>query len=369
MSNIELYLDQIIQGDCTEVLATLPEKSVDLIFADPPYNLQLKNELRRPDRTKVDAVSDNWDQFDGFDEYDRFTQEWLIGCQRILKDSGTIWVIGTYHNIFRVGKILQDLGFWILNDITWIKTNPMPNFRGVRFANAQETLIWCQKERGMPYTFNYQAMKALNGNLQMRSDWYLPICTGKERIHINGEKAHPTQKPEALLYRVILSSSDPGDVILDPFFGTGTTGAVAKKLHRHWIGIEFEPTYVQIARDRINNIQGSLYSEEVYYFPQKRNLPRIPFGSLVERGLLVPGDSIYFEKQEKYKATVLANGLIKHNGMIGSIHQVGKALSGTPCNGWERWYFVDKSSQEYMVLDVLRQKVRDEQSGMLNNQE
>lgn len=369
MNNIKLQLDRVIQGDCTEVLETFPEKSVDLIFADPPYNLQLRNELMRPDRSKVDAVSDEWDHFDDYGDYDQFTREWLSRCQRTLKDSGTIWVIGTYHNIFRVGKILQDLGFWILNDITWIKTNPMPNFRGVRFANAQETLIWCQKERGLPYTFNYHAMKALNGSLQMRSDWYFPICTGKERIRHNGEKAHSTQKPEALLYRIILSSSNPGDIILDPFFGTGTTGAVAKKLHRHWIGIEFEPTYVKIARDRIDKIQASQYLEEVYYFPQKRNQPRIPFGALVERGLLMPGDNLYFDKDPKFMATVLANGLIEHDGMIASIHQVGKAISGLPCNGWERWYILDESSQEYSVLDLLRQIVRQEQSGIQNNQE
>jgi modification methylase len=340
----------------------MPEKSVDLIFSDPPYNLQLRNELWRPDRTKVDAVNDAWDQFNGFDHYDKFTSNWLLACRRVLKDSGTIWVIGSYHNIYRVGKILQDIGYWILNDITWIKTNPMPNFRGVRFANAQETLIWAQKIRGAPYTFNYQAMKALNGSLQMRSDWYIPICTGKERIRIDGEKAHPTQKPEALLYRVILSSSNPGDIILDPFFGTGTTGAVAKKLHRHWIGIENDPDYVRIAKNRIDEIDPQSFSQDIYFFPQKRHQPRVPFGSLLERGMLEPGQKLYLDKSQSRVATVLANGLIKIDEMTGTIHQVAKAILGTPCNGWEQWYFKDEQSDEFKVLDELRQIVVDEGS-------
>jgi DNA modification methylase len=228
----ELPLNQILHGDCIEILVSLPEKSVDLIFADPPYNLQLQNDLWRPNMTKVDAVDDAWDQFKSFAEYDKFTRDWLTACHRILKDTGTIWVIGSYHNIYRVGAILQDLGYWILNDIVWVKTNPMPNFRGVRFTNAHETLLWVQKNQGDIYTFNYHAMKALNDDLQMRSDWVIPICSGKERIRLNGDKAHSTQKPEALLYRIILSSSNPGDVVLDSFFGSGTTGAVAKKLNR-----------------------------------------------------------------------------------------------------------------------------------------
>ena len=249
-----LPLNQVIQGDCLEVLRELPEKSVDLIFADPPYNLQLKGELRRPNLTRVEGVLDDWDRFDGFAAYDEFTTAWLSACRRVLKDHGTLWVIGTYHNIYRVGAILQDLGYWILNDVIWIKANPMPNFRGVRFTNAQETLIWAQKKQGSPYTFNYQEMKALNGDLQMRSDWILPLCTGKERMKVNGHKAHATQKPEALLRRVIASSSKPGDLVLDPFFGTGTTGAVAKKLDRNWIGIERDAQYVMLARQRIEAI-------------------------------------------------------------------------------------------------------------------
>lgn len=360
MNHYEVNLNNILIGDCIQVLPRLPKKSVDLIFADPPYNLQLSNELFRPDSSKVNAVDDEWDQFDGFEDYDKFTLEWLRACQRVLKDTGTIWVIGTYHNIFRVGKILQDLGYWILNDITWIKTNPMPNFHGVRFTNAQETLIWCQKMQGMPYTFNYHAMKAINDNLQMRSDWYLPICSGKERIRINGKKAHPTQKPESLLYRIILSSTNPGDIILDPFFGTGTTGAVAKKLHRKWIGIECDPTYAKIARNRIKNITASDYLEDIYDFPQKRSQPRVPFGVLVERGLLAPGETLYFDRSEKITATVLANGLIKHEDVVGSIHQVGKAVLGTACNGWEHWYFLDNQSNKYKVIDILRQSIRDE---------
>ena len=250
-----LLLNQVIQGDCLDVLPRLPERSVDLIFADPPYNLQLRGELRRPNLTRVDGVSDDWDHFDGFAAYDEFTKAWLSECRRVLKDHATLWVIGTYHNIYRVGAILQNLGFWILNDVIWIKANPMPNFRGVRFTNAQETLIWAQKEQGASYTFNYQEMKALNGDLQMRSDWTIPICTGKERIKVNGHKAHATQKPEALLQGVIASSSKPGDLVLDPFFGTGTTGAVAKKLGRNWIGIERDDQYVMLARQRIASIQ------------------------------------------------------------------------------------------------------------------
>ena len=252
MSESKLPLDQILPGDCVETLDSLPEKSIDLIFADPPYNLQLSQDLWRPNLTKVDAVDEAWDQFSSFQEYDLFTRRWLSACRRVLKDTGTIWVIGSYHNIYRVGGMLQDLDFWILNDVVWVKTNPMPNFRGVRFTNAHETLIWAQKDKQARYTFNYQDMKALNDGLQMRSDWLLPLCTGTERVKFNGQKVHPTQKPESLLYRVILSSSNPGDIVLDPFFGTGTTGAVAKKLHRHWIGIERDEEYVRVAAERIN---------------------------------------------------------------------------------------------------------------------
>jgi DNA modification methylase len=351
----ELVLDQIINGDCVEVLNSLPEKSVDLIFADPPYNLQLQNELWRPNMTKVDAVDDDWDKFGGFSDYDQFTREWLNACRHVLKDTGTIWVIGSYHNIYRVGTVLMDLGYWILNDVVWVKTNPMPNFRGVRFTNAHETLLWAQKNKGAKYTFNHHAMKSLNDDLQMRSDWELPLCTGKERVKLNGSKAHSTQKPEAILYRVILSSSNPGDVVLDPFFGSGTTGAVAKKLNRHWIGIERDPTYIKVAQERIDSIPMELFSEELYTFSSKRVRPRVSFGSLVENGYLRIGQTLYFGKTDK-TAKILANGSIKHDGITGSIHQVGSEIQKAPCNGWEHWYFVDEKTGKKLVLDTLREK-------------
>jgi len=358
LSTKQLPLDQIVRGNCLDVLDTLPEKSVDLIFADPPYNLQLQQELWRPNRTKVDAVDDDWDQFDSLAEYDDFTRNWLQACRRVLKDTGTIWVIGSYHNIYRVGTILMDLGYWLLNDVVWIKTNPMPNFRGVRFTNAHETLLWAQKQKGARYTFNYHPMKALNDDVQMRSDWEIAICTGKERLKVNGAKAHTTQKPEALLYRVIQASSNPGDVVLDPFFGTGTTGAVAKKLHRHWVGIEQDADYVALARHRLDTVEPETYAEEIYTFPGKRDLPRVPFGRLLERGLLRPGQKLYFGRNGRLAATVLANGHIKYKNFIGSIHQVGRDISQSPCNGWEQWYYVDPQTGRRMVLDKLRELVR-----------
>lgn len=352
---LSVPLDQIIQGDCIQALNALPEKSVDLIFADPPYNLQLSQELWRPNMTKVDAVDDDWDKFSNFAEYDQFTRDWLTACRRVLKDTGAIWVIGSYHNIFRIGNNLQDLDYWILNSVIWEKTNPMPNFRGVRFTNSHEILIWAQKNKGAKYTFNHHAMKALNDELQMRSDWQIPLCTGRERIKVNGEKAHTTQKPEALLYRVILSSSNPGDVVLDPFFGTGTTGAVAKKLKRHWIGIERDKGYVKVAQARIDAIQADMRSDEFYVFPSKRGRPRIPFGALLENGLLKPGQKLYFGKTGETTARVLANGNIKHNGTTGSIHQVGKEIQNAPCNGWEHWYYIDENTGERVVIDELRE--------------
>lgn len=356
MNDKELALDHIIQGDCIEVLNSLPEKSIDLIFADPPYNLQLQNELWRPNMTRVDAVDDEWDKFGGLAEYDRFTSDWLKACRRVLKDNGTLWVIGSYHNIYRVGTILMDLGYWILNDIVWVKTNPMPNFRGVRFTNAHETLIWVQKVKGSRYTFNHHAMKSLNDDLQMRSDWEIPLCTGKERVKINGSKAHSTQKPEAILYRVILSSSNPGDIVLDPFFGSGTTGAVAKKLHRHWIGIERDSIYIQVAQERINSIQDELFVEGVFVFKTKRDHPRVPFGTLLEIGLIKPGQLLFFGKSGDIFATVLANGSIQHNGITGSIHQVGSEIQNAPCNGWEHWYYIDENTGERIVINKLREK-------------
>lgn len=352
-----LPLDQILQGDCVEVLATLPEKSVDLIFADPPYNLQLQQELWRPNMTKVNAVDDEWDQFESFAEYDRFTRSWLAECRRVLKDTGTLWVIGSYHNIYRVGAILMDLGYWILNDLAWIKTNPMPNFRGVRFTNAHETLIWAQKIRGARYTFNYQTMKALNGGLQMRSDWELPICSGKERIKVDGKKAHATQKPEALLERVILASSNPGDVILDPFFGSGTTGAVAKHFVRHWIGIERESNYIDIAQARIDSVE-ALSNEQLQTEPSRRTRPRVAFETLVKSGVLTSGQPLYFGKSGDTVATITSDGQLDYKGTIGSIHAIGRLIHNSPCNGWEHWCYLDAQTGERWPIDTLREKIR-----------
>lgn len=354
----EFPLNQIIQGECIEVLKTFPENSIDLIFADPPYNMQLRGDLWRPNMTLVDGVHDDWDKFESFDRYDEFTRAWLSACRRALKDTGTIWVIGSYHNIFRVGSIMQDLGYWILNDVVWVKTNPMPNFRGVRFTNAQETLIWAQKQSGARYTFNHHAMKALNGDLQMRSDWHIPTCTGKERLRIDGKKAHTTQKPEALLYRVILSSSNPGDVILDPFFGTGTTGAVAKTLYRDWIGIELDERYVKVAQERIDAIEPDKYEKEVFEFENRRHLSRVPFGSLLEHNLLRPGQILYYGQDGEITAVILANGHIQYKNISGSIHQIGKKINRAPCNGWQLWYFLDENTGEKVVIDKLRQILR-----------
>ena len=355
---LSLPLDTILQGDCLEILPRLPAGTVDLVFADPPYNLQLNQELWRPNQTRVDGVDEEWDQFDSYSDYDQFTRAWLAACQRVLKPSGTLWVIGTYHNIFRVGAILQDLGFWILNTITWIKHNPMPNFRGVRFTNAHETLIWAQGVRGAPYTFNHHAMKSSNGDLQMRSDWYLPICSGKERLRENGETLHPTQKPEALLYRVIQSSSNPGDVVLDPFFGTGTTGVVARRLRRHWVGIERQPRYVALARNRIDAEPLPQPDEELYTTPEPRRQPRIPFGMLLETGLLKPGDALHFGKSAQITARVLADGALMYNSQRGSIHQIARQIRGAPCNGWVEWFYLDKESGDLYQIDRLRQRVR-----------
>ncbi|HEX5809687.1 MAG TPA: site-specific DNA-methyltransferase [Anaerolineales bacterium] len=349
-----LPLNQILHGNCIEILKTLPENSVDLVFADPPYNLQLQNDLFRPNRTKVDAVNDGWDKFEGFADYDAFTREWLSASQRVLKETGTIWVIGTYHNIYRVGAILQDLDFWILNDIVFIKHNPMPNFRGVRFTNAHETLIWAQKKKGARYTFNYQSMKALNDDLQMRSDWYLPIATGNQRLKVNGKKAHSTQKPEGLLYRVLVASSNPGNVVLDPFFGTGTTGAVAKKLGRNWIGIEQDRKYVRLAQERIEAVEPA--DGEALHV-EKRKQVRIPFGTLLENGLLHPGQTLYFAKNGT-RAKILSNGHIRCGKITGSIHGVAKALSNNaPANGWDLWFYKNTQGEKISIND-LRERLR-----------
>jgi site-specific DNA-methyltransferase (adenine-specific) len=347
-----LPLNQILRGNCISLLATLPETSVDMVFADPPYNLQLRNDLFRPNMTKVDAVNDGWDKFADFQAYDEFTRQWLTGCRRVLKDTGTIWVIGSYHNIFRVGAIMQDLGFWILNDVVWIKTNPMPNFRGVRFTNAHETLIWAQKKKGTKYTFNHQAMKALNDELQMRSDWNLPLTKGRERLKTAGAKAHSTQKPEALLYRVLLSSTNPGDVVLDPFFGSGTTGAVAKRLGRFFIGIERDSKYIKVAKQRIDATKPS-DPDSLKVVPPR--LKRIPFGNLIESGLLEVGQTLYFTKNG-VKAKVLANGHIKCKGESGSIHAIARFLIGAPANGWDCWlYEIDGVRKS---IDELREEIR-----------
>lgn len=352
--------NQVLPGDCIEVLQGLPAESVDLVFADPPYNLQLHQELRRPDQSRVEPVNDHWDQFEDFAAYDRFTERWLSACRRVLKPHATLWVIGTYHNIYRIGKILQDLEFWLLNDIVWIKSNPMPNFRGVRFTNAHETMIWAQKERGAPYTFNHHAMKALNEDLQMRSDWYLPICSGKERLRKEGQRAHPTQKPEALIYRVIQASSNPGDVVLDPFFGTGTTGVIAKRLHRDWIGIEREPAYIELAEERIRNETLETFEESVFETPSRRKQARVPFSSLLESGMLRPGQILFFGEKGEKTAVVHADGKIICEDQRGSIHQVARKLKGTPCNGWEHWYYSDEESREKMPIDNLRALYRKE---------
>ena len=353
-----LPLNQILVGDCLDHLASLPAESIDLIFADPPYNLQLRQELWRPNHTRVSAVDDSWDQFSDFQAYDEFTRLWLSACRRILKRSGTLWVIGTYHNIYRVGSILQDLEFWVLNDIVWIKDNPMPNFRGVRFTNAHETLLWVQKERGAPYTFNYHSLKALNDDLQMRSDWQLPICTGRERLRDGGEKVHSTQKPEALLYRIILASSQPGDIVLDPFFGTGTTGVAARRLGRQWIGIEQDAHYAELALQRIMAAPQPAGDEGLFVAPNPRKRPRIPFGRLLEAGLVEPGQVLYFGSQGEITAQVQADGALRCNGERGSIHALSRRLRQAPCNGWELWYYQDPETGERWPIDRLRQIYR-----------
>ena len=353
-----LPLNRILAGDCIEVMNALPENSVDLIFADPPYNLQLKGDLHRPDNSKVDAVDDDWDQFDSFRAYDDFTTDWLKAARRILKPNGAIWVIGSYHNIFRVGAALQNQGYWILNDVVWRKSNPMPNFRGKRFTNAHETMIWASKSEGAKYTFNYEALKALNEGVQMRSDWVLPICTGHERLKDeNGDKAHPTQKPESLLHRVLVGSTNPGDVILDPFFGTGTTGAVAKMLGRNFIGIEREEAYRKVAEKRISKVR-KYDSEALAVTTGKRAEPRVPFGQLVERGMLRPGEEL-LSLNGRYKAKVRADGTLVGADIKGSIHQVGAKLEGAPsCNGWTYWGY--KRDGKTVPIDMLRQQIRSE---------
>ncbi|MDP6707032.1 MAG: site-specific DNA-methyltransferase [Alphaproteobacteria bacterium] len=358
MGGNKKYLDRVFPGDCIEVMRGLPAACADMVFADPPYNLQLSGELRRPNDSRVDAVEDDWDRFDSFESYDAFTRAWLEAATRLLKDDGTLWVIGSYHNIYRIGALLQDLGFWILNDVVWRKSNPMPNFRGRRFTNAHETLIWCAKgEKRKGYTFNYDAMKALNDDVQMRSDWHLPICSGAERLKVNGQKAHSTQKPEALLHRVLLAATEKGDVVLDPFFGTGTTGAVAKRLGRRYIGIEREAAYVELARQRIEGVR-RLDDEALEITRSKRAEPRVPFGWVVERGLLEPGELLY-DPSRRWAAKVRADGSLVAADHTGSIHQVGARLQGlSACNGWTFWCF--ERQGQLFPIDMLRQRLRAE---------
>ena len=353
-----LPLNQILSGDCVADMNALPEGSIDLIFADPPYNLQLKGDLHRPDSSKVDAVDDHWDQFDSFAVYDKFSRDWLKAARRLLKPDGAIWVIGSYHNIFRVGATLQDAGFWILNDVIWRKSNPMPNFRGARLTNAHETMIWASKSEKSRATFNYEALKALNDGVQMRSDWLLPICNGHERLKdADGNKAHPTQKPESLLHRVIIGSTNPGDVILDPFFGSGTTGAVAKKLGRDFIGIEREEAYRKVATKRIADTR-RLDQDSLQVSTSKRAEPRVPFGQLVERGMLRPGEMLH-SLNGRHSAKIRADGTLIAHDARGSIHQVGAALEGAPsCNGWTYWCF--RKEGKSIPIDLLRQQIRAE---------
>jgi len=351
------WRNTIIQGDCVSVLSRLERHCVDIVFADPPYNLQLGGTLHRPDHSLVDAVDNDWDKFSSFAAYDAFTRAWLMACRRVLKPNGTIWVIGSYHNIFRVGAIMQDLGFWLLNDVIWRKSNPMPNFRGRRFQNAHETLIWASRDKGAKnYTFNYETLKAANEDVQMRSDWLIPLCSGGERLKDeSGRKVHPTQKPEALLARIMLSSTKPGDVILDPFFGSGTTGAVAKRLGRDFIGIEREKAYIEKAYTRIGNVE-PFKKATLELLKSKKTEPRVAFLSLIEAGLIAPG-SILYDKGRKYAAIVRADGTLVSGGEAGSIHLVGRKVQGTEsCNGWTFWHYEEKG--QLKLIDTLRAQIR-----------
>ena len=350
-------MNEILLGDCLQELAGLPAASVDLVFADPPYNLQLEGALSRPDQSMVDAVDDEWDKFASFAEYDSFTRNWLAGVRRVMKPNATLFVIGSYHNIFRVGAALQDAGFWVLNDIIWRKANPMPNFRGRRFTNAHETMIWASRDaNAKAYTFHYEALKAGNEDCQVRSDWYFPICTGGERLKdADGRKTHPTQKPEALLAKIIMSASNPGDVVLDPFFGSGTTGAVAKLLGRNYIGIERDPIYAKAARARIEAVE-PLPEGTISTAPTKRSEPRVAFASVVESGLMRPG-TVLIDEKRRHKAVVRADGSIALGDVIGSIHKIGALAQGLPaCNGWIFWHFETRGKLE--PIDSLRTTIR-----------
>jgi modification methylase len=349
----DLPVGTIVQDDCVAAMRGLPDACIDMIFADPPYNLQLGGDLFRPEGGRVAAVDDDWDKFETFAVYDVFTRAWLKEARRILKPDGTLWVIGSYHNIYRVGAALQDEGYWILNDIIWRKSNPMPNFRGTRFTNAHETLIWASRSEDSRYTFNYRAMKALNDELQMRSDWVIPVCGGPERVKADGAKAHPTQKPEALLYRVLLACTKPGDIVLDPFFGTGTTGAVARRLGRQWIGIERESRYIRVARDRIDATL-ALDESAMKTMVSGRGQPKVPFGSLVESGMIAPG-TLLTDARRRWQARVRADASLERDGEQGSIHKIGAAVQNAPsCNGWTFWHLEERGV--LLPLDALRQR-------------
>jgi modification methylase len=349
----------ILVGDCVAEMAKMPAGSVDLVFADPPYNLQLQGDLKRPDDSRVDAVDDEWDKFSSFAAYDDFTRAWVTACRRLMKPSATLWVIGSYHNIFRVGTILQDLGFWILNDIVWRKSNPMPNFRGRRFTNAHETLIWAARDASKRnYTFNYEALKAGNDDIQMRSDWLFPLCTGEERLKGGDrKKLHPTQKPEALLARIILAASRPDDLVLDPFSGTGTTGAVARRLRRRFVGIERAAEYAAAAEERIAAVE-PMAEPALASFMTAREAPRVPFAALVERGLVVPGITLV-DAKKRHQALVRADGALALGETVGSIHRIGALAQGLEaCNGWTFWHI--ETPQGLTVIDTLRARVRAE---------
>ncbi len=356
---MDLQRNTIMQGECIDILSRLPDKSVDLVFADPPYNLQLGGGLTRPDQSVVDGCNDDWDKFDTFDAYDLFTHQWMEQCRRVLKDDGAMWVIGSYHNIFRCGAILQDQGFWIQNDVIWLKSNPMPNFKGTRFQNAHETLIWAGKSERSKCTFNYDALKVFNEDKQMRSDWMIPLCTGNERLKgEDGKKAHPTQKPEALLNRVLLATTNPGDVVLDPFSGTGTTAAAAKRLGRDFVGIERDPAYVNLSRNRLSTIvpiEGDILETE----RSKKSLPRVPFGALIETGWLKPGDRLFSPKR-RYQARIRVDGSLITGSATGSIHRLGAHVQQAPaCNGWTYWHY-ETEKQDLAPIDLLRRRYRSE---------
>ena len=348
-------INKIENGDSIEILKRIPDKSFDLVFADPPYNMQIAEKLTRPDDSKVDGVNDKWDQFSSFEHYDKFSKSWLKECKRILKDNGSMWVIGTYHNIFRLGYHIQNLNYWILNDVIWRKNNPMPNFKGTRFTNAHETLIWASKNKKSRYTFNYQSLKCLNDDLQMRSDWILPICNGKERLKKDGKKIHSTQKPEALLHRIILATTNKGDSIFDPFLGTGTTAVVAKKLGRKYFGVEKDKKYFQAAKQRINETL-EIKDDYLDILPNNKSKPRVPFGSLIEMGLIKPGTTL-FDVKKRYNAKIMVDGSLKCQKAEGSIHKVAaKIIGAESCNGWTYWHYI--SGNDLKPIDNLREKLR-----------